>query len=139
MNPKPPPQPTITLTESGSVYDGISVYDELIDLDKDTLETYDLPGAASGRSTPNLYQRLGDEAVKPANRDNDDKTSDYGEYADLDRKTNKNYDPPDAEPGHAAPNSYQQLDTAAVKPISSTMNPIYIDLIDDETTETHDV
>jgi len=139
MNPQQaqqlqPQQPTITITDS--VYDDIGdYYDELIDLDKEQEEPYDHPGAGSGRPTPNLYQRLGDEAVNPTSSDHDDKSSDNGEYADLDRKTRKDYEPPDAEPGHATPNSYQQLDTPAlpaVRPITSVTNPIYLELIDDE-------
>jgi len=130
-----PQQPTITITSS--IYDDIGdYYDELIDLDKETDDYYHHPGAGSGRATPNLYQRLGDEAMHPVSSTiDDDKSSGCGEYADLDKKAHDNYDQPDdvpGNPGDAAADSYQRLDPGAIKPVSSTASLDYLDLIDDE-------
>jgi len=140
MNPAQQPQQLqpqrSVIAITNSVYDEITDdYDELIDLDA---ETYDHPDAVPDSFVPNSYQHLGAAESSTVNPDHDDDSSDKEEYADLDRRTNKNDEPSDAEPGHAAPDSHQQLDTAPENPLSSNTNPIYLELIDDEVKETKD-
>jgi len=56
----------------------------------------------------------------------------YNDLVDIEKQPSDTYENPDEVPGDAAePNPYQQLDTAAEKPISSTSSPVYLELIDD--------
>ena len=66
-----------------SDYDQLSVYDEIVDLDRDTKEAHD-----------NTYDVPDDELT------------------DLDKGPNETYDHPDAVPGRSVPNPYEDLNAA---------------------------
>ena len=100
-----PQQPNFPKSENPA-YDAGSVYDEIIDLDKETNEAYDHP------------------------YDEPDDGSFYDELTDPDKKTNETYDHPNAVPDRSTSNPYQELNTETTKPIVAVTTPVYLELID---------
>ena len=105
-------------------YDRQSVYDDIIDLDKETYGPYDVP---------ECYDELKDPD-KGANETYDHPEAVPGPAApthyDGLNATNTTYDQPDAGPAlpdRPTPNQYQNVNQETTKP---TTAPVYLELID---------